>query len=512
MKTNMKLIFTAIISILLCFFHRTVAQTCSGVVANVIAATPSINATTGTWTAPATGGPYLVKITAAGAKGGDNPFSQAGGAGATMQGTFVINAGQTLNITAGAPGASGYGGGGGGGSGVYIQNGALQNILVIAGGGGGASSLCPNCGAGLPGVTTTDGTQGSNINCNGVTGTGGGGGGYMTVGSDGGATNNSIVGGFGGGSGFSGTGGYGSSATFGAGGGGVGAGGGGTQFFFYASGAGGGGGGYNGGLGSCSSGGGGGSINNGSNQTNTSGSNAGGGYVTIECLGSLCLSGNTAYVNSAVASSGDGGSWATAFKTLQEALAAANTCSNITQIWVAAGTYKPTTDNDRNASFVMKNGVAIYGGFAGTETQLSQRNWATNVTILSGDLSGDDVVSGSGATLSITNNGDNSLHVIFNYNNSLDGTAVLDGFTIKGGNANDISLFPNYLGGGMINRNSSPIITNCIFSENSDRNFGGGMYNLHQMSRHHIPHYTFLAMVSYNPSLILLNHFSNALL
>ncbi len=47
-------------------------------------------------------------------------------------------------------------------------------------------------------------------------------------------------------------------------------------------------------------------------------------------------------------------------------------------------TSQPGTD--RTISFELKNGVAIYGGFAGTETLRTQRNPATNVTVLSGDI------------------------------------------------------------------------------------------------------------------------------
>src|SRR5512141_662783 len=85
--------------------------------------------------------------------------------------------------------------------------------------------------------------------------------------------------------------------------------------------------------------------------------------------------------------SNNGTSWATAFQTLQKAI---NTIST-GQIWVAAGTYYPDegagqTNNNRYAYFTLKNNVALYGGFAGTETELSKRNLAVNESILSGDI------------------------------------------------------------------------------------------------------------------------------
>ena len=52
------------------------------------------------------------------------------------------------------------------------------------------------------------------------------------------------------------------------------------------------------------------------------------------------------------------------------------------ELWVKAGTYLPSTSGVRTASFTMKTGVAIYGGFAGTESARDQRNWRSNVTVL----------------------------------------------------------------------------------------------------------------------------------
>ena len=168
------------------------------------------------------------------------------------------------------------------------------------------------------------------------------------------------------------------------------------------------------------------------------------------------------YVKTTGNDANNGTSWATAFKTVQRALATAIITGD--QIWVAAGVYYPDEgngmiDNDRAVSFSLKNEVAVYGGFAGTESLLSQRNWTLNTTTLSGDI---DQVAGNAA---------NSYHVI--KNSSVNNTAILDGFTITDGNAN---VSGNNQGGGIYNANSSPTLTNCIFSANSAFE-GGGIYN-----------------------------------
>lgn len=99
-------------------------QSCSGEVLNISQATHSQSGATGSWTVPA-GGPYKVKITAKGAKGG-NGSGSTGGNGATMIGEFILNTGQTVQAMAGSPGGNSTGniaaGGGGGGSGVQIQS------------------------------------------------------------------------------------------------------------------------------------------------------------------------------------------------------------------------------------------------------------------------------------------------------------------------------------------------------------------------------------------------------
>ena len=76
------------------------------------------------------------------------------------------------------------------------------------------------------------------------------------------------------------------------------------------------------------------------------------------------------YVNQNATGGGDNGtSWSNAFLTLQEGLAAAAATPGEDQIWVAQGTYSPPS----GSTYVIPNGVAIFGGFAGTETSLAAR-------------------------------------------------------------------------------------------------------------------------------------------
>lgn len=194
-------------------------------------------------------------------------------------------------------------------------------------------------------------------------------------------------------------------------------------------------------------------------------------FFTIFCL-IVSLTGfsqTIRYVNANAVGSNDGTSWANAFTKLQDALAAATSGD---QLWVAANTYYPDdgaiqTNDNRYASFALKSNVAIYGGFAGTETQLGQRNWQTNTTILSGDLQQNDGEN-------FTNNADNSLHVVVG--DDTDSTALLDGFTITGGNANIGLYFEDGGGGGMKLTGYSATVTNCNFVKNKAID-GGGICN-----------------------------------
>ncbi|MCP4441151.1 MAG: T9SS type A sorting domain-containing protein [Aureispira sp.] len=170
------------------------------------------------------------------------------------------------------------------------------------------------------------------------------------------------------------------------------------------------------------------------------------------------------YVNQAAAGLNNGSDWTNAYTSLQAAIADAATG---TSIWVAGGTYLPTGTSDRTMSFQIASGVKIYGGFVGGESQLSQRDWATNPTILSGDIG------------ALGDNTDNSYNVVRMQN--VDMTTILDGLIIEQGNANG-TPYPYNRGGGLSNNgmysgNSSPIIQNCIFRWNMGT-YGGAISNM----------------------------------
>ncbi len=166
------------------------------------------------------------------------------------------------------------------------------------------------------------------------------------------------------------------------------------------------------------------------------------------------------YVNLNASGNNDGSSWADAYEDLSDALE--NTISG--EIWVAQGTYLPSSSLNGSVSFTIQSGLSIYGGFDGTETSLAQRDLTNNKTILSGDINGDDIEDDYE-----TNRGDNAAHVL--YIDSLINTAViLNGLNIVSGHTGDDPDLPeiNWRGGGIFSY-SAIEIQNCNFSQNFGR-------------------------------------------
>jgi predicted outer membrane repeat protein len=161
---------------------------------------------------------------------------------------------------------------------------------------------------------------------------------------------------------------------------------------------------------------------------------------------------------SAQSSTPNGASWLSAFTNLQDALSVA---SSGDEIRVADGTYAPTSGADRNATFQLKSGVAIFGGYEGISgIDPDHRDVAAFPSILWGNI---------GSPTSAT---DNSYHIVTG--SGTDATAVLDGFTIRDGYANGSSNAR--FGAGMFNSGGSPSISHCTFTVNTAAS-GAGIYN-----------------------------------
>ncbi|MCK6476684.1 MAG: right-handed parallel beta-helix repeat-containing protein [Phycisphaerales bacterium] len=164
------------------------------------------------------------------------------------------------------------------------------------------------------------------------------------------------------------------------------------------------------------------------------------------------------YVDRSAVGAGNGTSWTDAFADLQAALAAAEAGD---EVWVAEGTYLPGVPGDTAASFQMKSGVTVLGGFSGTEYYRSQRDPVAHPTVLSGDLGQDDTY-GSGAWYVGWNiHTPNSAHVVTAID--VDAGAVLDGFEVRCGYAAS-SSGPG--GGGIYIQGGAPTIRGCTFTRN----------------------------------------------
>lgn len=179
------------------------------------------------------------------------------------------------------------------------------------------------------------------------------------------------------------------------------------------------------------------------------------------------------YVNCQAADGGTGNGWAEAFRDLESALGAARARTGVEEIWVAMGSYRPSRRtiavDPRSASFELVDGVKVFGGFAGTESSLEQRDPPQNETILTGDRSGDD----AGGIHDLTRD-ENSYHILLS--SKVGTTTTLDGFTITGGHANKRDPQSNGKeGAGLFNEGGSPVIQNCLFSSNYAQDVGGAM-------------------------------------
>lgn len=152
------------------------------------------------------------------------------------------------------------------------------------------------------------------------------------------------------------------------------------------------------------------------------------------------------YVDAATGNDASSGLfWISAKQTLRAGLELASRYD--CEVWVAAGTYYPSEIDDPAESFVLFPGAQVYGGFAGGESTLDERDWEANPTVLSGDLGVPGDID------------DNSLHVVI----GADG-ARLDGLEITGGHARD--PMAGIDGAGLWVTAGSMTVAHCSFYDN----------------------------------------------
>lgn len=183
------------------------------------------------------------------------------------------------------------------------------------------------------------------------------------------------------------------------------------------------------------------------------------------------------YVDEEATGSETGTSWEEAYTSLQDALERAEESSGEVEIWVASGTYLPSSraeeSDPRSTTFQLTDEVELYGGFDGEESSRDERDPdpTSNGTVLSGDIGSRDF------------QGDNAYHVV---TGSTTTSVVLDGFTIIGGNADGSG---NKEGGGLFLEEGRIVLRNCLFKGNSAAWDGGAIHNYR--SRLRVTHCTF---------------------
>ncbi|EDY81680.1 hypothetical protein VDG1235_1298 [Verrucomicrobiia bacterium DG1235] len=171
--------------------------------------------------------------------------------------------------------------------------------------------------------------------------------------------------------------------------------------------------------------------------------------------------GRIIYVSDNAADGGDGSSWEDAFNYLQDALDQ-TLSGGSDEIWITSGIYYPddgvsVSSGDRLATFALKSGIAIYGGFAGDELSIEERVPQENPTILSGEI-----------FPGVENSLFWSLHVI-----KAGDQSTLDNLIIEKGNANGSGELGK---GGGIYTVSEIVLVDCTLRNNSANGYGGGVF------------------------------------
>jgi hypothetical protein len=151
------------------------------------------------------------------------------------------------------------------------------------------------------------------------------------------------------------------------------------------------------------------------------------------------------YVKKTATGTNDGSSWANAFTDLQKAL---SYCADT--IKVAANTYLPSSQQNRQSAFYLLNHTVVLGGYPNTGNPTdNDRNPQLHITALSGYLSATD----------------RSVNVVYSKRN--DSTAILDGFVIRDGGV-EAHFNARRSGSVCITAASGPVFRNNVIKNNQE--------------------------------------------
>ena len=198
------------------------------------------------------------------------------------------------------------------------------------------------------------------------------------------------------------------------------------------------------------------------------------------------------YVKPTATGTGDGSSWENASADLQkmiDELADNNSQNQTGEVWVAAGTYTPQSQlisgTGYSASFRMRDGISVYGGFAGGETSKLDRAKGT----MPWDFTKETILQAAyyNGDLTWTNNKwtltSDSRHVVWfapmSGQSAFTNVTTLDGVTIQGGYAQGGTGMDDFMtdrGAGVYMDGANAYLSNCIVKENYATGNGGGVY------------------------------------
>ncbi len=191
---------------------------------------------------------------------------------------------------------------------------------------------------------------------------------------------------------------------------------------------------------------------------------------------------------------GSGTSWADAAGNIQamiDDLADNNPQQLPGEVWVAAGEYEPQSyvisGMNYSASFRMRDGISVYGGFAGTETSKTEREMSgsmpwqfKNTTVLSGAYYDHANLAYADGRWTLTSD---SRHVVWfapmQGEQAFARVTVLDGVTIRGGYAQGNTGLADFMtdcGAGVYIDGENARLQNCIVKENYATGNGGGVW------------------------------------